>query len=120
MTTYSPDVNKTEGITANGCIVSKTAGGSITAGNAVKLSSGTVVVTTANSSVFYGVALDSASTGDVIRIARSGCLVKVPYTLTADGWVGCAASGALTDYAANTKCGIVEVSATLASQVRIF
>jgi hypothetical protein len=119
MATYAKDIDKTEGPTANGNVVSATCGGTVTAGAAVMLSSGNVVVTAANNSVFYGVALEAGSTGTVIKVARSGCKVKVPYTIAADGYVGCAASGALTTYSANTICGICEVSATLASVIRV-
>lgn len=120
MTTYAADIDQTEGKSSNGNVVTMQVGsGGVTPGVAVKLSSGKVVVTSANNSVFYGVALSTVAENGYCKIARSGCRVKVPYTITADGYVGCAASGALTTYSANTKCGICEVSATLASVIRI-
>lgn len=122
MTTYSPDVNKTEGPVANGNIVSiKVGSGGVTAGQSVKLSSGVVVVCTAKTDVFYGAALDTGAENAYVRVARTGCLVLTTATLTADGYVQPkdSGSGEWEDYTNGTKAAVVEVSASSASKIRL-
>lgn len=49
-----------------------TAGGSITKGNPVKLSSGNVVATSAAADLAIGIAMDGASSGDTVPVALLG------------------------------------------------
>ena len=97
------------------------AGGNITAGMAVKWNgtAKTVVVTTANSSICIGIARDTVVSGDTVCILGNNCKVKVPYTLTLGGRLGCAAAGEITDYSANTTIGVCETAAASASIMRV-
>ncbi len=120
MTSYSKDIDKTEANAGNGNVTSMevdTAG--VTAGDSLKLSSGKVTPCTAITDVFYGIAAETKASGYAVKVLRSGCLVKTGLTLTADGYVEPSTSGTLQDYTSGTKVGIVEVSATSASKVRI-
>jgi hypothetical protein len=120
VTTNAKAIDKTEGNMGNGNYRKVTLGsGGVTAGYALKLSSGLGVVTSGNTSVCYGVALQTGVETDAVLVAGPGCRVKVPFTLTADGYVECASSGAIQDYTSGTKIGIVESSATLASIIRL-
>ena len=120
-TAYAASIDMT-GDSAKGTKFSAIAGGSITAGMAVKWDASTaktVVVTTANSSICIGIARDTVVTGDTVCILGNNCKVKVPYTLTLGGRLGCAAAGAVTDYSANTSVGVCETAAASASTVRV-
>jgi hypothetical protein len=118
-TSYAKSINKTEGPTANGCIVTKKAGSTITAGQSVKLSSGNVIPCTAITDVFYGVALEAIATDASGKIARTGCLVDSGATIAADGWVEPSTTGGLQAFTTGTKVGICEKAATSASLVRL-
>jgi hypothetical protein len=122
MTTYAADINQTEGPVANGCIVTaKVGSGGVTAGQSVKLSSGTAVVCTAKTDVFYGAALDTGAENAYVRVARTGCRVKTSATLTSGAYIQPkdGGSGEWEDFTDGIKAAICEVAATGASVIRI-
>jgi len=121
-TAYAASIDKTEE-SANGCKFSAIAGGSITAGMAVKWNASTaktVVVTSATSSICIGIAGNSASTGEMVTILGNNCKVVVPYTLTLGASAGCTAAGEVIDWSVSgTRVGVCETSAASASVIRV-
>ena len=122
MTSYPKSVDKTEAQMGNGNAVSMVVGtGGVTAGDTLKLSAGTVVKATAKTDVFFGVAAETKSAGEDVKVLRTGCLVNSGTTLTADGYVQIedGGTGGFEDYTDGVIIGIVETAATSASLVRI-
>jgi hypothetical protein len=122
MATYTGSIDKTEGKSSNGNITNMTVGaGGVTAGYSVRLSGGNVVACTSKTDVFYGVALETAVSGIVIKVARTGCKIRTGVTLTADGYVQPqdGGTGGWEDYTDGRRVAIVETSATNASVIRL-
>ncbi|VVB58133.1 Uncharacterised protein [Candidatus Anstonella stagnisolia] len=121
MTSYAASIDRTEE-SANGCKFTAIASGAITAGNAVKYNgttAKTVIVTSATSSLAVGVAATTVADGQPVLILSNGCKFLATETLTLGGKVGVAASGALTDFSANTVLGVVETGGAGTSVVKV-
>lgn len=119
-TDFNADVDKSE-LQPSGFSFSAMVGsGGVVAGKPVKYTTGgkKVVACAAYDDKAVGIAASTVSSGDQVRVLGPGCLVKVPYTLTAGSAVGI--SGAdLADYTSGTIVGFTETSATSASIVRV-
>lgn len=124
MTTYAGSIDKTE--PGQGVKFSATVGsGGVTAGQPVKWdgsNANTVVASTTTTDIVVGIARDTVSAAGVVTVLSTGCLVKVPYTLTVGARVGVGTSGTagtLVDYSSGVTVGSTVLSATLASWVRV-
>lgn len=118
MTDYVKSINKTEG--EFGVKFTGTAGtGGTTAGYPVKYSSNrTIVLASASTDIIIGIAQNTVSEGGAVNVLGSGCLVKVPFTLTAGSVVGFDGTN-LEDYTSKTVVGYTWVNATSASIIRV-
>lgn len=118
MTDYVKSIDKTEG-NFGVKFSAKVGSGGVTAGKPVKISADrTVVSTAADTDVCVGIAQDTISENGVVTVLGNGCLVKVPYTLTAGSRVGLDGAG-LDDWTSNTAVGVTVVNSTSASVIRV-
>lgn len=120
MTTFGPSVDLTPD-SQSGQKQSLTVGtGGTTAGYPVKAdtNANTVVPTGATSDIVLGIARDTVLVTGKVTVLGDGCIVKVPFTLTAGSKVGLSTTD-LCDYSTGTCVGVTLKSATLASIILV-
>jgi len=121
-TAYAGSIDQTEE-SANGGKFTAIAGtGGVTAGYAVKYDGSTaktVILCTATSDIFIGVAAADAAEGALVTVLGNNCKVKVPATITIAGKVGITTGSLPCSYASGGVLGICETSAASASVIRV-